>query len=700
MLKGRSLPLLRSLSLSVDGLSLDALREEYGVSKRSLYYDVSNLNSWLEEHDLGGVKIDRRVLIACNIPWERALSLAGLGSSGVLSAPARQAMIFLQVALSGKKQTISSLMADFDVSRNTVISDIREIKVKLAQSGIILTSEVGHGYELHGDEVIIRRSIWTELLGLASAGLTSLVRKFLQGALSHFVQNDIDYFELCRSLVKQYELDLKTQCFLDTDGFEGMMIQVSWLRGLSGHSVSMGRDEQATLMGTVSYRSVQCSVTKLRTVGITLPSQEVLYITSLLLGIKTADCDLPEEEDERVTSLASALISGFERVGCLTFQNKEYVLERLSHHIRPLFYRQKYGISAHNPLTSDVQKNYPMAFEFTRRAAIESGMGRLSDDELAYLTIYLSCDLDSHMLEDGDSSASKVLLVGAENMSVATLVKDQLLDACGIAFDYEYLEPHRLHRWTLESYALVLTLVPLPQDMQSDNMVEISPFLSEENKQEIYSILRDNRVISRYDALINSIIQTVGHNAPASVDARSWLTSNRLHFELFKLFEDRDRGITGLTAPHLDDSHINANKTALFKGVTWREAVLAGCSELSGASRSRLVERLGNIMEGGRLLYYHMNNVVTVVRCPMQGEEDARVEAQIVVSPSPIEFPDGGTPYIIICISTINRYSHWGTLYSIYQIFSDDAYLTDVLTKSFPETFCEDSRPLGLDEKS
>ena len=107
---------------------------------------------------------------------------------------------------------------------------------------------------------------------------------------------------------------------------------------------------------------------------------------------------------------------------------------------------------------------YPMSFEFCRRAAIESGMGSLSDDELAFLTIYLSSDLDSKMLERGDTSADRVLIVGADNMSTATLVRDQLSQACGISFDYEYADSEKLHRWTLESYAVVLACPPAPRN--------------------------------------------------------------------------------------------------------------------------------------------------------------------------------------------------------------------------------------------
>lgn len=674
-LKSRQMTMLRTLSKEVEGVSIPALMSEFGISRRTVYYDIKGINGWLDEAGLGSITIDRQRLCADNVRWGQVERLLGIDRVRPLSVAERQSMTFLRIALSGERETINSLASAFRVSRNTVIADIREIKRDALSAGIKLSSSAGEGYEVLGDELTIRKHIWAELQRLSDAECVSIVRRFLQGTLTKLLDNDIDYYELCRSLIKQYETDLKTRCFLDSKGLEGMMIQVSWLRGLRGHKVAMGREEEVTLMGTVSYRSVRNSVTKLRTLGITLPSQEVLYITSLLLGIKTTDFALQTEEDEYVANLAEKLIDSFERVGCLTFQNKEYVREQLTHHIRPMYYRLKYGISVHNPLTAEVQEMYPMAFEFTRRAAAESGMKRLSDDELAYLTIYLSSDLDSHMLEDGETSTNKVLLVGADNMSTATLIKDQLFEACGISFEYEYAEPERIHRWALGGYALVVSLVPLPRGLRADNVVEVTPFLSEENKRQVYGILRSNRVISRYDSLINGIMDIMSKDAPAEV--RSWLSSDKLHFELFRFFDDTDRGLMSPPRADLDDAHILPETVVLFKGATWREAVLSGARELQGVGgKSRLVERMGNIMEGSRLLYYHMSDDVTVVRCPMQGDDCARVAAQVVIAPEAIEFPDGGASRVVICVSTINRYSHWGTLYSIYQHFSDEGYVS------------------------
>ena len=643
---------------------------EFGVSRRTVYYDISHINEWLATADLGSVAVEGQRLCAKGIQWNKVERLTGSSDRRFFTVEERQAMAFLRIALSTEPVTINVLMEVFGISRNTVIADVREIRDALEPLGLTLCSTVASGYEVLGDEIAIRKHIWAKLQALANSERTHDARRFLQTALVKMTRNDIDYFALCRSLIKQYESDLKTRCFLESDGLEGMMIQVSWLRGLAGNSVSMGREEQVTLMGTVSYRSVQCSAEKLKSFGITLPSEEILYITSLLLGIKTADFAHQSEEDAYVSGLADSLISNFERVACLTFVNKDFVREQLSHHIRPLFYRQKYGIPVHNPLTEDVRKMYPMSFEFCRRAALESGMTDLSDDELAYLTIYLSSDLDSKMLEEGDTSATRVLIVGANNMSTATLVRDQLFQACGISFDCEYADPEKLRRWTLESYAIVLALVPLPTGMKSDNMVEVTPFFSEESKRQIYGVLRKNRIISRYDSLIDGILGIVSENMPG--DDNSWLGSDRLHFELFKLFDDGSRCLVSPLTTKIGDAHIRQGRVFLERGATWQQAVLECAAALQDESTgSLLVERMANLVNGSRFMYYRMAADVVIVRCPVQGDKNARVEAQIALCNEGVVFPDGVPAKVIICIATINRYSHWGTLFSIYQIFSD-----------------------------
>lgn len=668
-LKSRQASILRSLAHNLDGIPTKELIDTQDVSRRTIYYDIAAIDDWLSARGLGRVLIEHKRVVARDVDWEGVDRLTRKAKQYFFSVSERHAMIFLYVSLSDKQVTINRLMETFDISRNTVIADIRELKRELAPIGLTLLSQSNSGYVIQGDEITLRKFIWTELQRLGSAECVPHVRSFLQTTLTEMTGNDIDYYELCRSLIKQYESDLQTKCFLDSSGLEGMMIQISWLRRLKGHWVVMDREEQITLMDTVSYRSVQMSAEKLKKSGIILPSEELLYITSLMLGIKTIDFAAQRDEDEYVAGLAENLIVNFERVGCLTFVNKELVREQLSHHIRPLYYRQKYGLSAHNPVAADVQKMYPMTYEFTRRAALETDMRNLSEDELAFLTIYLSSDLDNKMLEEGDTSATRVLIVGASNMSVATLIKDQLFDMCGIQFEFEYAEPAKLHRWELDSYALVVALVPLPTSMHSDNMVEASPVLSEECKQRIFEILRANRIISRYNTLIDGIIEIVSKAVPAA--DREGLASEKVRFELFRFFDTNDRGFMDDSFVQTGDAHIVHDHVSLADGASWREAVLAGSRALQkSVPTSRLVARMTNLITSGKLQYYRMADDVMIVRCPMQGDEGAHVAAQIVLSRMGVQCPDGRLAKVVICMATINRYSHWGTLYNIYQYLS------------------------------
>ena len=49
----------------------------------------------------------------------------------------------------------------------------------------------------------------------------------------------------------------------------------------------------------------------------------------------------------------------------------------------------------------------------------------------------------------------------------------------------------------------------------------------------------------------------------------------------------------------------------------------------------------------------------------------SRVAAQVVLAGEGAMFPDGKPVKAIFCLTTVDRYSHWGTLYAIYTAYSD-----------------------------
>ena len=102
-LKSRQMSMLRTLSAVVDGIPLASLMSEYGVSRRTVYYDISTINDWLYEHDLGSVSIDRQFLLDSGVRWERVARLIGLTDARPFSVQERRSMIFLRIALSDEQ---------------------------------------------------------------------------------------------------------------------------------------------------------------------------------------------------------------------------------------------------------------------------------------------------------------------------------------------------------------------------------------------------------------------------------------------------------------------------------------------------------------------------------------------------------------------------------------------------------------------
>ena len=175
------------------------------------------------------------------------------------------------------------------------------------------------GYQIEGEEATIRKLLWAQFRKLNNPEGTSAVKSFLQQSTVALTGNDIDFLKLCRCLIKQYESDIKGDCFLNESGFESMMIQASWIRSRKGHEINMSGDEQFALMKTLSYRSVEFSAQKLGILGMGISPKETYYITSLFLGIQTTDFATQEEEDSYIAALAEQLIYNFERIACITF---------------------------------------------------------------------------------------------------------------------------------------------------------------------------------------------------------------------------------------------------------------------------------------------------------------------------------------------------------------------------------------------
>jgi transcriptional antiterminator len=679
-MKSRQAYILRNLINSVDAPEARQFLDEFDIAKRTLYYDIDKINDWLAQGDWGSVEIRGHKLCLNVKNKTTVLRQLNKGSNYFFSVQERRAMQIIFITLSCENTSINRLMDYFLVSKNTILADIKEIKRELTKFCLKLSSTTKTRYLVLGEEASVRKVIWAQFQVLGTPECISVVCNFLQENLVLLTQNDVDYAELCRCLVKQYEIDIGGDRLLSNIQKESMMIQVSWIRSHKGFIINMYHDEEAALMNTLSYRSLELSLQKMKRYDILLQEQEIYYITSLFLGIQTTDFTTQEQENLYILKLSEKLIYSFEKVACLYFANRERLHKQLSHHIRPLYYRLKYGITLKNPLVKDILRMYPLVYEFTRRA-IECVdvqlLKSISEDELAYLCIYFASNLNEEYSQQGEFSPEDVLIIGPENMATAALVRKQFEDLLGLSWRYTVISAEQVKDWILDGYALVISLTRLNLPCEYENMVEIVPILGEDEYGKIIEVLKRNKVISQYNDMIEDIIMRVECNITGTLE------SDKLYLDLLRFFEERDhKKIESVASVIFMDKITDKNVFILPDGTSFEQVLMYGSRALLGDVRNSLGQRMRNLLMHKRLQMYRMHPDVVLVHCPMQGNVDSKIDVSILLSSEGVTCIDGRRANIMVFLSTVNRYTHWNLLKDIYQYFDLQTHV-DVVKKMY-----------------
>lgn len=682
-LKSRQTAILRSLLRADEGMLIEELLENYDIAKRTLYYDVKKINDWLTEGDLGKVWIAEQVANVHVQDKKRLEKRLGQRQNYFFSVPERHAIEIIYIALYHDVVTVQKLEDYFDVSRNTILTDIKEVRGELEDSSLSMRSAVKTGYVICGEEAAVRKMLGTQIRKLLNPESMASVKRLCQESLTILTKNDIDFFELCNSVIYQYEIDTQGECILSDVGYESLRIQAALIRSMKGYENCMSDEEKYTLMNTLSYRSLEISARKLKIHNIIIPSSEIYYITSLLLGIQTAEFLSQDWEDSYIASICGQLIFNFERIGCLFFADRGHLQKQLMHHVRPLYYRLKYAIAANNPMVKDIKRMYPMVFDITRKAFEELDTvfpEEISEEELAYICVYMASNLNEKMIEQSDGGMEKgILIIGAENMATATMVKEQLRKLLGITFNYSVTSSSKIREWMLEEYILVVVVGTLRNEIDCDHLIKTAPVLTEGDQRKIIEILKGNQAIARYDKRINDIITIVSRNAEEPLE------KSNLYFELFRYFRGQDSRERKEVSTELFEDKIEKEAfTFLAPGTSWERAVLTGGSLLQPGEGS-LCGRLGNLMARGKMHIYRMHKKVVLVHCPMQGDEEGKVDVEFLISEQGVSCPDGKRANIIVCLSTIDNYAHWGLLRTIYRYFETDSHIEWILKCSKEE---------------
>lgn len=679
-LKSRQVYILEELTASREGLEIHILLEKLQVTRRTLYYDLEKINHYLKDQQLGLVSIDENHIVLQTYHNKGLLHELERHEEYYYSIEERRAMEVFCISLSHVRYTLDVLAELFDVSKNTVLTDIKMLKKELQTWKLKIISHAQSGYRIIGEEKVLRKMLQDKLQRLTNPGIRFRIKTQLRKTLCYYSENDIDFYEICRCIIKQYEIDTKGEFFLGNMDAVCLMMQMAWIRSIQGFSVSMNLEEEMTLMNTVSFRSLEISSRKLDQYDINLSQKEIYYMTVLFLGIQTTDFVSREQEDAFIESFAKELIENFERVSCMSFQDRDRLIKKLNYHIRPLYYRMKYGLETVNPLVHDVKKRYPALYYFAKKAfeGIQSEASALiSEDEIAYLCIYFASHLNEKKLQNSTASSREmILIVGIDNMATTTLVKEQLQELFGGAFSYHITVESKLKSWTLKDYVLIICIGHGFQSIEryQNRCIEVEPILTETDRRKLMDAIEKQNIYMEKDPVIRSIIKSAQHHSTGTIDKVN------LYFDLFRLLEPQKKLlIDPVEIIDLQDK-IKNGEVLNYKHLDWDMLLSCGCTHLVGDSRAkRLIERMKLRFREHVGGLYQIRKHVILVHCPMHKEIGGSIDECVIITETPVLCPGELEARIFLFFSTVDNYSHWNTLMNIYTYFDELTHISELL---------------------
>ena len=393
-------------------ISMQNLAQITGVSKRSIYYDICNINEWLEEREIDELEIERGkgILIpqADRARIEEMLEERQSGEFYVFSPSDRVKIIICYIIHSKELVYIDQIMEVCQVSRNTVFGDMRVVVQTLHEYDLELKYEAKKGYRIVGDVIRTR--------ALFFLYFHSIRALFDSGVLKFFNREEIQGYYKQLTLLKEE---------LRIEYVEGDLLAIAALM-----PVLQNNREKLSFQGLKKNEILMSKEYQLvRKYFPELEESEKIYLCLHLLGSRVSvatDEIFEERADQSIYGVTKALVTEFEKTACVDFEDKEELERALFVHIKTSMYRYRYGIQIGNPMSEDITREYPNLFEITKIVSkyLEQMIGLpIPDSEVAYLALHFGAHLK---VSKERSNQLRVLIVCVNGISTGNMIKREV----------------------------------------------------------------------------------------------------------------------------------------------------------------------------------------------------------------------------------------------------------------------------------
>jgi mannitol operon transcriptional antiterminator len=686
----RSTMILEKLCHSDTYVPMEEIAERLQVSKRTVYYDLEKINYWLQGNGLGQVEYVRSSGLF--LPEDTKKKIPPFLNKMkawqyYYSEKERRALLAVCLLSEFRPLYLSDLMETIQVSRGTTFKELDKLKQELSAFRLAIAFHRKQGYRIEGTEYDKRKAAahyFSEFAtGVGWSHLVAQIRQLLDtrpenadGSTKPALFTD-GQLAAVYQVIEECERDLGMRLTDDMVHHLAFRFLFFSQRLKLEKRVEMDQIEKDFIKSTHVYLAAQNVCERLGELfHVSFPEDEVCYIAINILGAKVnyIDTDIAREEDiALLKTVIRDMVDDFQRYACVFFQNRASMEKAILMHLRPAFYRIRYGLEVQNPLTDLIRQKYGEIFELTKKVIhhLEEAVGaEVGEHEIAFLAMHFG----GWMKRQGAQPVArkKALIVCGNGVSTSRLLQAQLESLCSTVDIVGTISRREYEAGDFDVDFIVSTS---PIEKRRIPVFNVSPILTDIEKEKLFNQINSltDRSRKRENPSVKALMEMIKRHAHV-------IDETGLADELHQYLNAGRQPVRQSGKPSLKEL-LTSEQIQFARARDWREAIRLAAEPLlrkgwidEGYVRAmiRNVEELGP--------YIVVAPLVAIPHAkPEQGVR--RLGMSLLRLENSVSFSGDGKheASLIIVLAAVDQESHLKALSELNGLLSDRRKLAAIL---------------------
>ncbi|MDO5145626.1 MAG: PRD domain-containing protein [Eubacteriales bacterium] len=462
-------------------LSLHYLSEVFDISEQMLRKLIRELNAVFREKEIPTIKILSDGKLKYSEMSEehqkkiKEILLENDFYTYRLTPNERKTISSMILMNSNRYVTATEISEYLEISRNTALNDLNDLKEWFLLNNMKLHSQVQKGYKVEGSEENIRSGMMKLLelnLDYYNYGNGEILDTF-----QHLLLRELHYEDrmpVIQRIVKEEEN--RHDLFLSDFSFMELIIELLVLLKRQSNGAIYPETISIERRKSSKYPMSRDILLRLGDYfDLTIPDVEIRYFVQCLRKKSYLKSSTTNVEEIAVPIMIGEAIYQISNRFNISFYLDFALYDVLVDHIKSAVYRAKSGEVLHNPFGKEIEEKYPEIFKVVKQCMkpLEQYIGMpFKKNEITFLTMYFASMIEKDRIERMRNQKVSVLLVGGMGRGVMQLLTaelgqfDDIIHIAGIKSSHE--------ADSMEAYEADMIISTVPYTHKSIECIQIS----------------------------------------------------------------------------------------------------------------------------------------------------------------------------------------------------------------------------------